>query len=203
MYRNVIATRTLNIALKEWSVTIDALAAGDQIFLLRKGGIRETNRHFEIADRRFLLYPTHFHEAHRMLKPQFRHDSHVSETVTDASVKITAWAEVHDVLEIDDAERLGALADAHIWTDEFVAKRIDWKPRHPASLILLKTYALLEPAKVPIEAHHKGCKSWVDIEPTIEIGGSTPALTDDDWATRALAIKRRLAESAEKVMATP
>ena len=198
----MIATRALNIALKEWSVTIDALAAGDQIMLLRKGGIRETNRHFEVADRRFLLYPTHFHEARRMLKPQFRHDSHVSETVTDDSVLVTAWAEVHDVLEIDDAERLGALADAHIWTDEFVAKRIDWKPRHPASLILLKTYALSEPVEVPIKALHKGCKSWVDIEPTIEIGGSKPALTDEDWATRARAIKRMLSDSAEKVMAT-
>ena len=53
----------LNIALKEWSATIDALASGDQLFLIRKGGIRETNRHFELPHRRFLLYPTHFHEA--------------------------------------------------------------------------------------------------------------------------------------------
>ena len=50
---------TLNIALKEWSATIDALTSGHQLFLLRKGGIRETNRHFELANHRFLLYPTH------------------------------------------------------------------------------------------------------------------------------------------------
>src|SRR2546421_236509 len=36
------------IAFKEWAVTVRALAEGEQLITLRKGGIRETDRHFEI-----------------------------------------------------------------------------------------------------------------------------------------------------------
>ncbi len=176
---------TLNIALKEWSATIEALASGDQLFLLRKGGIRETNRHFEIADRRFLLYPTHFHEAHALLKPEFQHliESRLGDE--HDAVTFKAWAEVVDVLSIDRDEHLDLLFDLHVWTEEFVAKRIAWKPRHAASLILLRTYELLEPVSVPIEPHHKGCKSWVDIKPAVDISGSVPVLNESDWTERA------------------
>ena len=46
-----------NIGLKEWAVTSDALGRGDQILMLRKGGIREDGRHFKIEHDSFLLYP--------------------------------------------------------------------------------------------------------------------------------------------------
>ena len=34
----------MKIALKEWAVVIEAMAAGHQIFLLRKGGIASRSR---------------------------------------------------------------------------------------------------------------------------------------------------------------
>ena len=193
---------TLNIALKEWSATIDALAFGDQLFLLRKGGIRETNRHFEMANRRFLLYPTHFHEADRMLKPRFQHLVDHDAPIDDNSVTFTAWAEVADVLSVNDAESLDALLDLHVWTDEFVNKRIAWKPRHAADLIVLKTYRLTEPVQIPIAPHHKGCKSWVDIDPSIDIGTSIPAMPDADWEKQATRIRLLLSEVSAKPVPT-
>ena len=179
---------TLNIALKEWSATIDALASGDQLFLLRKGGIRETNRHFELAGRRFLLYPTHFHEAHTLLKPEFQQLIGPQIDGDQDTVAFKVWAEVVDVLSIDRAEHLDMLFDSHVWTEEFVAKRIAWKPRHAASLILLRTYVLPKPVSVPIEPHHKGCKSWVDIEPAVDVRGSVPVFKEPDWNERAVEI---------------
>ena len=184
----------LNIALKEWSATIDALASGDQLFLLRKGGIRETNRHFELANRRFLLYPTHFHEAHNLLKPEFRHSIGPQIVDDPDTVEFKVWAEVVDVLSVDSAEQLDQLFNSHVWTKEFVAKRIAWKPRHAASLILLRTYALLEPSSMPIEPHHKGCKSWVDIESAVDICGSEPVLGESEWIQRAVEIKALIQE---------
>ena len=185
---------TLNIALKEWSATIDALACGDQLFLLRKGGIRETNRHFELANRRFLLYPTHFHEAHALLKPKFQHLIGSQCDVAHDTVEFKVWAEVADVLSVDRAQHLDLLFDSHVWTEEFVAKRVAWKPRHAASLILLRTYELLEPVSVPIEPHHKGCKSWVDIEPAVDVSGSVPVLKESDWNERAQEIQGLIQE---------
>ena len=186
----------LNIALKEWSATIDALASGDQLFLLRKGGIRETNRHFELPHRRFLLYPTHFHEADLLLKPKFQHLVDSTDSVARETVVFKAFAEVADVLSVNDADALDALSELHIWSDEFVTKRIAWKPRHAADLIVLKTYTLSTPVRLPVEPHHKGCKSWVDIDPPIDVTASFPAIPDQVWEDRLREIRLLLSETS-------
>ena len=36
------------IAFKEWAVTVRALAEGEQLLTLRKGGIREPDKHFKL-----------------------------------------------------------------------------------------------------------------------------------------------------------
>ena len=43
------------MALKEWAITIEALAQGDQVLLLRKGGIHEDGKDFRIIHREFLF----------------------------------------------------------------------------------------------------------------------------------------------------
>ena len=188
----------LNIALKEWSATIDALASGDQLFLLRKGGIREINRSFELPHRRFLLYPTHFHEADSLLKPKFQHLVDSNDSVARETVVFKAFAEVADVLSVNDADVLDTLSELHIWSDEFVSKRIAWKPRHAADLIVLKTYTLPTPVRMPVEPHHKGCKSWVEIDPSIEIAGSKLAVPEPEWADRAQRIRLLLSGTSAK-----
>src|SRR3954451_82224 len=50
------------IAFKEWAVTVRALAEGEQLVTLRKGGIREPDKHFALDHRRFFLYPTFDHQ---------------------------------------------------------------------------------------------------------------------------------------------
>ena len=49
------------IAFKEWAVTVRALAEGEQLLTLRKGGVHEPNKQFELAHNRFFLYPTFDH----------------------------------------------------------------------------------------------------------------------------------------------
>ena len=188
----------LNIAIKEWSATIHALAAGDQLLILRNGGIRETNRHFEMAHQLFLLYPTHFHEADRLLKPQFQHLVGHDAPAAGDTLTFTAWAEVADVLSVNHDEQLEVLSDFHVWTDEFVDKRIAWKPRHAADLIVLRTYTLTDPVQIPIAPHHKGCKSWVDIDPPIDVAASFPAISDEKWADRLREIRLLLSEASPK-----
>src|SRR3954469_6548443 len=58
----------LNVALKEWATVCEALGAGRQIILLRKGGIFEAAGGFEIEHRQFLLFPTYVHQNPHMLK---------------------------------------------------------------------------------------------------------------------------------------
>ena len=67
------ATSTLErTALKEWAVLCDAMARGDIVALVRKGGIREQRAGFGVRHDRFVFYPTFFHERDGELAPRFR-----------------------------------------------------------------------------------------------------------------------------------
>ena len=57
-------------ALKEWAVTIAALEAGDQVLIVRKGGIGE--KRFELPHPRFYLFPTFEHQRPELVKPAWR-----------------------------------------------------------------------------------------------------------------------------------
>ena len=56
------------IAFKEWAVTVRALSEGEQLVTLRKGGIREENKHFELEHEQFFLYPTFDHQRNNLVR---------------------------------------------------------------------------------------------------------------------------------------
>ena len=56
------------IAFKEWAVTVRALAEGEQLVTLRKGGIREPGKHFALDHDRFFLYPTFDHQRNDLVR---------------------------------------------------------------------------------------------------------------------------------------
>src|ERR1700744_4574422 len=102
------------IAFKEWAVTVRALAEGEQLLTLRKGGIREPEKHFKLDYERFFLYPTLDHQRSDLVRESHRPelsrsleegvwaggDSHPQalhrgEPLSQpARVRIRAWAEV-------------------------------------------------------------------------------------------------------------
>src|SRR4051812_31992000 len=62
---------TERTALKEWAVLVDAMAGGEIIAMVRKGGIREQRAGFSVRHDRFVFYPTFFHEKTDELAPRF------------------------------------------------------------------------------------------------------------------------------------
>ena len=58
------------MALKEWAITCEAIGRGEQILLLRKGGIHEDSKDFRVIHREFLLYPTYEHQKADLLRPE-------------------------------------------------------------------------------------------------------------------------------------
>src|SRR6202161_1614946 len=60
------------IAFKEWAVTVRALAEGEQLLTLRKGGIREPEKHFKLDYERFSLYPTFDHQRSDLVRGSHR-----------------------------------------------------------------------------------------------------------------------------------
>lgn len=62
---------SLPIALKEWAVAVNALEEGTQILIMRKGGIIEETRDFQVKTDSFYFYPTYEHQKKELLKSQF------------------------------------------------------------------------------------------------------------------------------------
>ena len=96
-------------ALKEWAAIVHALLEGEQIIDVRKGGLREDGRHFDVSARRLWLYPTAEHQRAELLKPAYRHwvDLATAAPVGEA-ITIAGWADVTDVATITEPEHLDA-----------------------------------------------------------------------------------------------
>jgi hypothetical protein len=182
------------IALKEWAVTVHSLAQGQQVLLLRKGGIHEEGKDFRVIHPEFLLYPTYEHQREDLLKPA--HQSTLRRLLSDAprgaAITFTHWARAEEIVEVSDQNQVDDLSPHHIWTDEYAQSRLRWKPTLPLSILLLRVYRMEQPVTVPFIPEYGGCTSWVEVIPTISLGNLQPVLTDREFQLQVDAIKGSL-----------
>ena len=95
-------------ACKEWAVVVDALLRGEQILDLRKGGVHEEGRRFELQADRFWLFPTYEHQDADLLKPA--HQAALERARADHEgagadrVRIEGWADVAGTALLTDPE---------------------------------------------------------------------------------------------------
>ena len=186
---------TSSVALKEWAVAVDALGAGQQIVILRKGGIHREDKDFRMVHPEFLLFPTYEHQKADLIKPQFQGD--LEETLEEDDVPglvtMSHWCELTDVFELRDNETLHDLSEFHLWTDDYAEKRLHWRPKYPLTVVLLRVYELQQPQAVPVLEEYIGCKSWVELGQGVPLGSMSPVLTDQEYEEKASAIRDRLA----------
>ncbi|MFS0857234.1 DUF1802 family protein [Paenibacillus taichungensis] len=152
-------------ALK-WASAIKALETGRQIMVMRKGGIVEETRRFELKSPAFYLYPTYEHQRKELIKSSdhFYVEESLAEWVPEAStIRLTAYAEVAQDLEIRDQEMLDRLLDFHMWTADFAEDRLKWKRKDPLHVLILRVYRLKEPMEIPVLPEYNGCRSWISI----------------------------------------
>jgi hypothetical protein len=188
------------IAFKEWAVTVRALAEGEQLLTLRKGGIREPQRHFRVEHDRFFLYPTFDHQRNDLVReshqPELRRaleegvwaegEPPPEALAQDGGiaqpdrVRIRAWAEVAAHWTIADPRTVDALSPFYVWTSDYAEKRLAWKRRHPLHVVLLRTYRIPRPVTVKVKEEFGGCRSWLEIPRDLPFEG-TPVLSDDEF----------------------
>ena len=182
------------IALKEWAVTVHSLAQGQQILLLRKGGIHEEGKDFRVIHSEFLLYPTYEHQREDLLKPE--HQSTLSQLLSELprseTITFTHWAKTEEIIEVSDQEKVDELSPHHIWADEYAQSRLHWKPMLSLSIMLLRVYKIEQPVTVPFIPEYGGCTSWVEVIPTINLGRMKPVLTDQEFQRQVDEIKGSL-----------
>ncbi|WP_054023664.1 DUF1802 family protein [Bacillus sp. FJAT-28004] len=185
-----------SIALKEWAVSVKALAEGQQIIVMRKGGIIEETRDFQLISPSFYLMPAYEHQKKHLLKEQFIDG--LDETLADWSldmetIKLETYAEVVEDIEVTDQETLNRLRDLHIWTDTFAEERLRWKKTKPLHVLVLRVYRLEAPFEISMRPAYNGCKSWVRMEDEIPSLKMIPVLDEDEFDLEVQKIKNALA----------
>jgi len=165
-------------ALKEWAVVCKALEEGRQVLLLRKGGILEYRQGFEVKHEKFLMFPTYEHQSKDHLQPDYANEMEnvLADNPPDDTNRLTSYAEVLDVKEISDRSLLQKLERFHIWNESYVNARMDYNPKKPMSVILLRVFKLDAPIHVDIREEWAGCKSWIPLD--MDVAGAKPALDD-------------------------
>lgn len=184
-------------ALKEWATIVHALLTGEQIVDLRKGGVRERDRHFALDARRAWLYPTVEHQRAELLKPAYRRWIDLAPgSAVGGPITLGGWVEIIAHATIDNAAHLDAITSKVIWTDEYAHERLDWKPRDPLWVLVARAHRLREPVTIEWHDSYGGCTSWVDLEglgdPSDHAG--EPALSDVAFEGRWKGVREALPE---------
>lgn len=175
------------MALKEWASVVEALSSGRQILLLRKGGLAEARRGgFALRHRQFLLFPTFEHQHRQWLKPQV-----VVKEPNSGLVRISVLAEVSDFVENPSREGLRQLFEEHVWNEDFITMRSAYRPDLPLQLLVVRVARLATVWEIPDRPSYSGCKSWVYLSDDIEVGNTTPVLSDIEFEQR----RRKILES--------
>lgn len=184
----------LTTALKEWSVAVDALAQGETILLLRKGGIKEDQNKFSAKADRVVLFPTYEHQKPELLKPHYQAAVEpVPPGCHPETITLKAWAEITHIFLTDDADKVAALSDFHIWQPQLAQARLKWKPKQPLYVLALRAYCFPTPLVVPWQAAYGGCQSWVTLAEGIEVDlAASAAIAKKDYLAQVKAIEASL-----------
>ena len=187
-------------ALKEWAAIEQILAAGHTSLLLRKGGIRERKRDFEVDHREFWLFPTHYHQNPDELVPGFKwalQSGRAAEPDGD-HVRIEHYAVVQDAFRVEDPAVLRRLEGLHPLTSETVESRFHYRDRLYLHVLLLRVYRLQEPYVIPNTLDYEGCISWVELDDPLSTIGAIPVLDDLEFAAAREKVLEAMGEAGWK-----
>ncbi len=179
------------MALKEWAITCEAIGSGEQILLLRKGGIHEDGKDFRVIHREFLLYPTYEHQKADLLRSEHQPalEAMLERPRDVERITFTHFARAEEVLEIEEQGLVDDLAPHYIWTTDYAQSRLRWKPMLPLSVMLLRAYRLEAPVSVPWLPEYSGCTSWVEVLTDVPLARMEPVLSDVEFQAQVNAIK--------------
>jgi hypothetical protein len=166
----------IRTALKEWAVLVHAMARGDIVAMVRKGGIREQRAGFSVRHERFVFYPTFFHEKVAELAPRFQNDLAVAQRPEEGTVRITHVADVVGLWTVTDLDRLRAIEGEHGLAWSAVESRFHYKNRPVVEVVAVRVSALPHAVVVPELRRYQGCVSWVALENGLDVSGAVPVL---------------------------
>ena len=185
----------MRVAFKEWAVIVDALGRGEQILILRKGGISEERGGFQVEHPQFLLFPTRFHQQREAVLPaaQARFDQIAPAFPTVDRVRLEFLAEVVAWKRLDSLAVAERLRGQHVWRDDVIAERFDWGKGKNIFALAVKLFRLPQTVELPLLPGYGGCKSWVELDTEIAVEAAQPVLAEAAFADKLEAFHDALA----------
>jgi len=186
-----------SVALKEWATVLQALAHGEQLVLIRKGGLIEPGSGFELRSPVFVFYPTFEHQAVNFLRTPYRRyfDEAVRNRPPEGKVRVAFAGSAVSSVQSAQPGLVERLSPFHIYNEAFVDQRLKWQPDQPLSILVVRAYRLAAPSLLPVMPRYAGCTSWVDLESAVSLGGAQPVLNDAAFEQRLTELSRLLPQS--------
>lgn len=174
----------------------DAMARGEIIAMVRKGGIREQRAGFAVRHERFLLYPTWFHEKRSELQPRFagRLERVDPMRPPEGMIRVAHVASVAAVWHVRDLEALRGIEAHHGLAWPAVVSRFEYRGRPEVRVVAVRLARLARVHDVPETRRYQGCVSWVELDDAIDVSYATPVLADAEHVARLAAIGRALGD---------
>ena len=115
-------------ALKEWATVVEALGRGEQLVLIRKGGLIEPGSGFELAANTFVFYPTFEHQAVSYLRPPFQRyfDEAAARRAPEGRVRIDLFGVAVSSMSSHDPTLIERLRAFHVYNETFLSQRLKW-----------------------------------------------------------------------------
>lgn len=173
-------------ALKEWATVLEAIGRGEQLVLIRKGGLIEPSATFELAAPSFVFYPTFEHQAVQYLREPY--GRYVEEAwrrrAPDGQVRLDLVGQAVRGVTCADPAIVQRLAPFHIYNDAFLTQRLTWQPDQPLVIVIVRAFRLAEPCTVPVQPQYAGCKSWVQLDAPVPLAGAVPIMDETAFNRR-------------------
>ena len=172
-------------------------ARGEQVLILRKGGIREQRGEFHADHHEFWLFPTQYHEAVRSVIPSKR--PHLREMAVAAPrdfVDIEYYVVADPVLTVANIGSVRRLQGRHIWGEQILQERFQFGREPGLHALLARVYRRPVPERFALRESYGGCKSWVELDRDLSTEGLTPVLPDVEYSRQREEIAELLSDHA-------
>lgn len=174
------------MAFKDWAIIVDALGRGEQIIILRKGGIAEGRGGFHVDHDDFLLFPTRYHQQGEMVveSAAARHSAIASAFPPDNVLRLAYCAHVVEWRELRSLEKARQLRGQHIWSDQVIEDRYEWRREQKIFAIALRVSRLAATVDLRMSEDYGGCKSWIELDEDVDVSAAKPVMSDAAFSGR-------------------
>jgi hypothetical protein len=98
----------------------------------------------------------------------------------EGKIRISSLAQVADSSKTTDIETLKALSEKTIYTPQSLLDRYqNFRPEESIKILFVRIFLLDKPQVFEERKGYIGCRSWVDLEESVETGEPRPALSDE------------------------